>query len=796
MNARSPARTVLLAVFMISGVSGLIYESIWSHYLKLFLGHAAYSQTLVLAIFMGGMSLGSWLIARWSARIRSLLIGYAIVELLTGILALLFHRTFVAATSWAFDSLLPGLHEPSTIQIAKWSLASALILPQSILLGMTFPLMSGAIVRSDPRRSGETLAMLYFTNSFGAACGVLLSGFVLIGRVGLPGTVMTAGLLNVAIAGLVWLLWKRQNQSDGGAAQPPARENSAPASLRNAILLGAAVTGAAAFFYEIAWIRMLSLVLGSSTHSFELMLSAFILGIALGGLWVHRRIDALSRPLAFLGRVLLAMSLVALASLVLYGPSFDVMALALRMFTPTEQGYAGFHVVSHAIALVLMIPTTFFCGMTLPVMTQVLLRAGAGEQAIGAVYSWNTVGSILGVVVAVHLLMPWIGVKGLVMAGASLHALAGAGYLYRDAAPARRLRAALPAAALFAVALVLAGALVTFDPLRLTSGVYRTGRVTANAGSRILYFRHGKTASISLIENQGYVGIATNGKPDATIAMQAQEAAPDEITMTLAGVLPLALHTHPARIANIGIGSGLTSHVLLTDPRVQTLDTIEIEPLMAEAARFGFMPRVRNAFTDPRSHIYFEDAKTFFATHPARYDVIVSEPSNPWVSGVATLFSDEFYAQLTRYLAPDGMLLQWVQVYETDTGIVSSIIRALAPHFADFALYHADDGNIIIVATRSGKVGIPGGRIFENAATHAELQRVGLLTLRDVQARFIAGRDLMLPLALSYRVPANSDYFPYVDLNAIRARITQRNAVELPMLTALPVPLMDLLLHT
>jgi predicted membrane-bound spermidine synthase len=193
-------RRLFFIIFTVSGFSGLIYEAIWSHYLKLFLGHAAYAQTLVLAIFMGGMALGSWLMARYSHRLTNLLIAYAIVEGVIGLLGLVFHRTSIGVTAWAFDSVLPNLQSAAAAQLVKWSLGTLLILPQSILLGMTFPLMSGAVVRRFPEHSGATLAMLYFTNSLGAAVGVLISGFVLIDWVGLPGTIMTAGLLNVALA--------------------------------------------------------------------------------------------------------------------------------------------------------------------------------------------------------------------------------------------------------------------------------------------------------------------------------------------------------------------------------------------------------------------------------------------------------------------------------------------------------------------------------------------------------------------------------------------------------------------
>jgi predicted membrane-bound spermidine synthase len=194
------------ALFTVSGFAGLIYESIWSHYLKLFLGHAAYAQTLVLAIFMGGMALGSWLVARYTLRIPNLLRGYALAELGIGILAITFHGVFQATTGWALDSLFPSIGGGAGVDVVKWVIASALILPASLLLGTTFPLMSAGVMRLYPEVGGRALAMLYFTNSFGAAMGVLASGFLLIARVGLPGTILTAGILNIVLALAVWAL--------------------------------------------------------------------------------------------------------------------------------------------------------------------------------------------------------------------------------------------------------------------------------------------------------------------------------------------------------------------------------------------------------------------------------------------------------------------------------------------------------------------------------------------------------------------------------------------------------------
>ncbi len=779
-------RRLLLGIFALSGFTGLIYESIWSYYLKLFLGHAAYAQTLVLSIFMGGLALGSWLVARYSNRIRQLLLGYVLVEGALGVLGVVFHATFVAVSDVSFDAVIPALHSGFLTQLYKWSVAATLILPQSTLLGMTFPLISGGIIRRWPERSGETLSMLYFTNSLGASIGVLVSGFLLIGMVGLPGTVLTAGLLNFALALLVWVIIRGVPEPRAAAA---SRSGMRADRLQAWLLAAAFATGVASFLYELGWIRMLSLVLGSSTHAFELMLCAFIFGLACGGLFVRKRIDRINDPVWTLGWVMILIGALALLTLPSYTRTFDVMAWALKTFTRTDNGYTGFNVVSQSIAAGLMVPATFCAGMTLPLLTHALLRREGSERAIGAVYAANTLGAISGVLLTVHVLMPQLGVKGVIITGAAIHMALGVSGLLMRRTPAVRVGVAA-ATCVAAVALVLFG--VALDPSRMASGVYRTGVASLPANGRVDYLRDGKTATISVVDRDGIFTISTNGKPDAAIQMGSGEVSIDEITMIFAAALPLSMHPHPSRVANIGFGSGLTTHTLLGSDRVRWLDSIEIEPFMVEGARQAYLPRIHNVFEDPRSHLIYEDAKTFFATVKEPYDLIVSEPSNPWVSGVATLFSDEFYDRIRRYLRPDGYFVQWMQIYESDMSVISSVIKAMSPHFGAYALYNTDDINVLIVATPAATLPAPDGSVFQAPLLRAELERVGIASLADIEQRRIGDRRTLGPLFSAWPAPANSDFFPFVDLNAPRLRYEQRNAFELPTLTSIPIPVVEL----
>ncbi len=791
-NITSARRRLLLGIFVVSGFTGLIYESIWSHYLKLFLGHAAYAQTLVLSIFMGGMALGAWLVARYCASLRHLLWSYLVVEALIGILGMIFHRLFVAATDVSFATVIPALPAGLAINVYKWSLAALLVLPQSVLLGTTFPLISGGIIRRWPERAGETLSTLYFTNSLGGAVGILASGFVLIGLVGLPGTILTAGLLNVALALAVWLLIR--SDIEPAAPVSPATVGARPHPFADPVarwfVVAAFLTGSASFMYELGWIRMLSLVLGSSTHSFELMLSAFIFGLAFGGLYVRKRIERIADAERYLAGIMLAMGVLAALTVPASNLMYDIMAWALRVFTRTAGGYAVFNTLSQSISMLIMFPATFCAGMTLPVLTHALMRRGVGEKAIGAIYSANTLGAIAGVLVAVHLLLPFIGIKGVILTGAAIHIALGFSRLnLRDwRRPVTGLAIATSLGA-FALTAVFGG----LDPLRVVSGVFRTGVARLPSDNNVLYLRDGKTATVTVHEHAGRVTIATNGKPDAGVQMGPGEAGEDEPTMVLAAAIPLSLHPDATRVANIGFGSGITSHALLASPRLQHLDTIEIEPAMVEAARLGFGPRIHNVFEDPRSHIVYEDAKTFFAASHEPYDLIVSEPSNPWVSGVASLFSDEFYGRMVQSLRPDGYFVQWVQIYETDINVVASILKALSRHFGAYAIYNLNEFDVLIVATRAASLPPASAQLLHWPAMDVELDRVGVQALSDLQTRLIGDDRILGPLFTAVSVPPNSDFFPFVDLNAPRLRFMAANAFELPRLTRLSVPVLDLL---
>lgn len=786
--------SAFFALFTLSGFAGLIYQSIWSHYLKLFLGHAAYAQTLVLAIFMGGMAIGSWLVGRSSHRIRNLLAGYALAELLIGVLALAFHRVFLGATGWAFDSVIPAM-SPGAIDAFKWTLASALILPASILLGTTFPLMSAGILRAWPDTGGRALAMLYFTNSFGAAVGVLASGFFMIDRFGLPGTIFVAGVANIVLGLVVLALARDLGSAELPPAAPAPAAESAPgaaSSLVRLMLVLAAATGAASFIYEVTWIRMLSMGLGASTHAFEVMLAAFILGMALGAFWFRNRIAGLRNDVGVLAGLLFGKAAFAVYAVWVYGSVLTIVQWTLGAVARSDGGYTLATLAALASSILVMFPAAFCAGMTLPLATHVLTRRGAGEGAIGKVYGANTAGCIVGAILATHFGMEALGLKGLTGLGALLDFGVGALVLLATAPRERRARLA-GVSAVVLVALGASLAATQLDRLRMSSAIFRTGIFYDPRDSKVVFYEDGKTATVAVVERARILSIMTNGKPDASIDFDpARRVSPDESTTTLVGVLPLALKPDAKRIANIGFGSGLTTHALLASPGIERLDTIEIERQMVQGAK-AFMPRNRRAFEDPRGRVHFEDAKTYFAAHGEKYDIIVSEPSNPWVSGVATLFSEEWYGNVKRYLRDDGLFVQWVQAYEIDSGLLSTVFNALGKHFGDYTIYTADGVDLIVIATPGARLPVLQDKVFAFPGLREELAYLGYRELGDLEILRLAGRRAIEPFFATLGYPANSDYYPILDQRAARARFGNATARELLTLREELVPVMPLL---
>ncbi len=813
-------RPALYTAFVVSGAAGLVYEVLWSRYLSLFVGHGAFAQVLVLAVYLGGMAVGALAVSDLSRRLARPLMGYALLEGLLGLFGLVFHPVYRGVTEMAYEAVFPALGDPNLVGAVRWGLAGLLVMPQAIALGATFPLMAAGLVRMDPDRPGGGVARAYLLNTLGGAAGILLAGFVFLGWLGFAGTSVAAAAMNFTAAGLVWWAARRTEASlamDSGnrSTEDTARQGTPPVGSRDVegaprspepTRLGRIVfpvafgTALASFAYEIGWIRMLSLLLGSATHAFELMLSAFILGLAVGAWAVRRRADDASAPLLTLGWVQVLMGLAALASVPVYAASFDVVAALVQRTQDASGGYVLFNLGRYALALSVMLPATVLAGMTLPLLTASLLRAGAGERSIGRVYAVNTVGAVLGSILAGLVALPILGLKGLLVAGAALDAALGVWLL---AATSTR-RAALPLL-LCAVAFPAVGWGVQLDQLVLTGGVFRDAVVPKEGSRQLLYYQDGRTATVSahMAVPEGVTVLSTNGKPDASVGplwrIERRDTLPpspipsgsDFSTQMLSGLVGIAHKPDAARVANVGHGSGITGATLLTHAAIERLVTVEIEPLMVEAS-LAFLPTNATVFQDPRSSYVFDDAKSFFSYSRERFDLIVTEPSNPWVSGTSSLFTREFYDQIRRFMTEDGVLVQWMQLYELDDHLLLTVLAALDTAFDAYRVYLVGDADVAIVASPRAPLPEPDWSVAASPAMRAFTLGIPEIRPEHMESLLLFDQDVLEPL-LALGLPTNSDFRPLLDLGAERARFHRAFAAGAFSFAASPFDLTRLL---
>ncbi len=800
----------LYLLFFLSGISGLVYESIWSRYLRLFVGSAATAQILVLSLFMGGMSLGALFAGRIVARIRVPIVAYGIVEGLIGLYALAFPLLQDMTSRLCYDVVFPVLGGGLAVSLVKWGVAVALVLPPCILLGMTFPLMSVGILRRERDRSGEVLSMLYFTNSLGAALGALLSGFLLVGAIGLSKTLLVAGLLNLAIMAAAMRERRADDPIDAGSLVDTAGGLEKRSARRWVVLMLAIAfgTGLSSFMYEVGWIRLLSMVLGSATHSFEAMLSAFVLGLALGGFWVKKRMDRFRRPEVVLAIVQLIMGMSAIATLPLYQVAVHAMSGIASFEQRSELLWLAFNVTRYFMCMLIMLPATFCAGMTLPLLTHVLLRRGQSEAAVGRVYGINTLGAIAGATLAGIVLMPLIGMQRVIVVGALLDLALGLFLLREEIAheptQARMVRSLLRRGLVATAMLAVLGLFVVrLDPMVLTSTVFRNGRVRLPDNYEILSYVDGRTASVTVLHDKdqpGYRVIYTNGKPDASAILErwpedretklGPRIAGDEPNQILVGLLPLMARPQAKRAALIGFGSGITCHVLLGSPVLERLDSIEIEPEMFRGAK-RFMPLNRRAYDDARNHVWFDDAKAYFAGEAASYDVIVSEPTNPWVSGVSSLFTVEFYREIKRYLVPGGVMAQWLQGYELGDELLLTVLTALDREFTDYQIVRVGERDWMILAVAEGAIGSLHDGPLAWPGMSEELAVLGIHDIGQIDALVVANRRMLHPY-LAGRVP-NSDEHPVLDTKAEHARFMKLSAEFLHAIRWTPLPMLEAL---
>ncbi|MFN7916259.1 MAG: hypothetical protein U0Q55_13040 [Vicinamibacterales bacterium] len=786
---------VLLAAYAASGMAGLIYEVSWTRLLTLHLGRGLAASSTVLAAYMGGLALGAAIAgriaARWSP--QPALRTYAALEILVAVLALAipFELQWLTPVFAGAYGEGPGL----AFGVVRFGTALLLLLLPALALGATFPLA----VRGTAGLPGSAAAYpgrLYAMNTVGAALGAALSGFVLLPAFGVLGTLAIGVVASGAAAAAAFALAARPSVggavsgTDPGVAGAGApRGTSVPRAVGSGVTLAClllGVTGAATFIAEVGWTRVFAMLVGPSTYAFAATVSVFITGLAIGaGLG------------AFIGaRVRPAMAAAWMLGLGAWAAAWTGAAaggLLPHAVAADFAGAASVSIVARAIPVVsTVLPLAVAIGAVFPLALLLAGGSSADPRTIGIVYAVNTVAAVLASLAAGFVLVPRLGLEHtlaivpvLLAVGAVIAALSSGTPIWQRGA------ALVPAVA----ALAYVSTAPPWDRGLLASGAYKYASAiapgldleTALTAGSLLYYRDGATATVSVKRVTGSLALAIDGKVDASTAG-------DMLTQKLLAQLPLLLHGAARDVGIIGLGSGITAASALTHD-IERLDVIEIAPEVVEASRLFAAPGA-GPLDDPRTRMLVTDARTHMALSSRRYDVIVSEPSNPWLAGVAALFTREFFTAALAHLNPHGVICQWVNTYDISTTDLQSVVATFSAVFPHTTLWLVGDGDLMLIGSadplepRLAQLGegLTDARVRADLSTLGVRSPFGLLSMfaggDAAAARFGAGAPLQTDsrMALEFSAPmalhTSERRQNVVRLRALAGEVARPAAVE------------------
>jgi spermidine synthase len=658
MELNASRKLLLYAIFTASGFCALVYEMLWTKFLSLVFGTTMPAVTIVAATFMGGLALGSYLVGRLADHRTDLLRLYAVLEVGIAVFALVSVAglKLVVSAHVLIEQAFPS--HPLFAHAVHFAFAAILLAPPTICMGGTFPLMCRLFAR---RRSGGQIGRLYAMNTFGATAGAFSSGYLLIPSLGLSTTLCATAAVNLAIAAGAWQIGRALEPGvpvDVSCATRPrlpflARRHLLP-------LASIALIGFLSLAYEILWTRVLLLFLGNTTYAFSLMLSAFLVGLALGGAIYARQV----RPELDERKVMINLSLLMGLVLVLSVPFYDRLAHVFQWAHQTSgENWWLLTLLSFLVVTLIVGLPTIVSGSLLPA-TVALIDPGQGKtgEGVGLVVLFNTVGALAGALLAGFLLVPALGTQKSFVLLATLNLALALLLLWRYR-PAGRQRLAVPALALAGAAWIWIAP--PWDAALMNSGVYvyapkyaQMGGMTAVlAKERIREVIEGEETTVAVHESlDGQMRFFTvNGKTDGG-------SGHDMATQLLVGHLPMLAHPAPRNVLVIGLGTGITLRGLSAHP-TERIDCVEISPEVVRAERW-FREANGNALSDPKIHLSVDDGRDLLLTAGRRYDVIVSEPSNPWQSGNANLFTADFYRLAASRLNPGGLFCQWLGLYD------------------------------------------------------------------------------------------------------------------------------------
>jgi len=700
---RSSAARAYSLLFFLSGATGLVYELLWVRVLYQSFGSTIQSVTTVVAAYMGGLGLGAWLFGRRADRHAKPAALYGWLEIAIGgfglvspLVLALAHRVYVG-TAGAL-----ALGSGASVAL-RFGLAALVLLIPTTLMGGTLPALTKGFMGAERDRLQPSLGRLYALNTLGAVVGTALAGFVLVERVGIQGSLIGTAAVNLALGAAALAL---AQPLEPGPAAPPGRA-PAPDTLRRLALVLLALTAFASLLDEIAWTRVLVMVVGGSTYAFTLVLLMFLLGIGLGSAVVAGRRTA--RPTTAADAAV-AQGITGAGAALLLGffgalPLYILAVLQHPGFGTT----ARLALLGVAVGAVVLIPAIGM-GLSFPLLADLAAPRDAARGAdVGAAYALNTLGSIAGAVLTGFVLVVALGTEttlriGLVVNGvvALVLAIYAARGVAEGSAEHRALQSrVLVGGLLGSVALGAAFTAPGWSTRLIDLGPTIYGRQPMDAagrraflthrGTRQLAFREGWNATVSVWEGLSGRTLRLNGKVDASDHG-------DMNTQIMLGLAPAAARPEPASALVIGFGSGVTTRVLSQVPGMRRVRVVEIEP--AVLAMNGLFQGVNDSVLARRTvEAVVDDARSALQLHDDRFDVIVSEPSNPWVAGVATLYTPEFFRIVRSRLAEDGVYCQWVQVYQLPLPVVASVVRNLRAVFPHVEVWFSSSLDLMVLGS-------------------------------------------------------------------------------------------------
>jgi predicted membrane-bound spermidine synthase len=772
---------ILLVLFFGSGATALIYEVVWSKFLEQMFGSTIYAQTVVLAAFMGGLALGNRIFGRWSDGLKRPVWFYGWLEILVGIYALLFPVLDRAINSLFVTLGTPIAAHAGWLLMLKAVLSVTLLLGPTILMGGTLPLLA-AWLHHWSADAGRRSARFYSVNSLGAVTGAALAGFWLVQHFGMVAALQVAAVVNLTIGLTAMALSPRSLPAEPVSSPQLAEDSSrleptlSPKSLQWAgVLVG--LTGGVSMGLELLASRSLALIFGSSLQSFAIVLMAFILGIGLGSGWM-----ASPRKRGKSGEkmvVLLLCFAAAWITLLVFNIErwVDFYRIARTGIARTGVGYDYELLLSTGISLVILGLPAACIGAVLPlIMRAVAATGGPLGDRVGTLLTWNTLGAVTGTLLTGFVLMPWLGLRD---AFGALALVLGSVALIVSLQHKRFTGLAIAGATSgLAICLLLVNDASWKNVM--SSGVFRIREKQFDPQLmplrkkhiKILFYKDAPDATVSVEAVDGIVGpesigLRINGKPDAGTDV-------DLGNQLLLAHLPLLVKPDAQDVFVLGMGSGVTAGAALAYP-IQRLDIAENCVPVIQAAKI-FSGWNHNVLNDPRTHVWREDARTVLKLHQQRYDVLITEPSNPWTVGVGSVFSRQFYEIAASRLKTNGIIAQWFHVYEASDNIVQLVLRTFNSVFPYIEVWDTGVGDIVILGSKHPWKTGPDvfRRGFGIDRVRTDMWMIDVHSPEALLARQLASQQT--GFAIAGPGPIQSDLFPILEYAAPKAFYLDNNS--------------------